>query len=124
LLHGTTFETVQLALPFRQKKRFEGYTEKILLFFYFDENKDSERCKDSLDIKGSYYCKTTHFTDFIAGIIKILSLQNFGLHTYKYQGFKSGLSPLVGIQSVPAVEEERRVRFWHCNSSSEAGCIV
>ena len=84
LPHGTIFEkAVTLSLPYDKKAIPEGYTEKDINVFYFDENKRlwQEVTKDSLDIKqGIIKAKTTHFTDFIAGIIKMPESPEISCH--------------------------------------------
>jgi RHS repeat-associated protein len=104
LPHGTLFEkAVTLSLPFDKKAIPEGYTEKDINVFYFDENKRlwQEVTKDSLDIKqGIIKAKTTHFTDFIAGIIKMPeSPETSGYTPTSIKDLKAA-SPLVGIQSI------------------------
>lgn len=104
LPHGTIFEkVVTLSLPFDKKAIPEGYTEKDINVFYFDENKRlwQEVTKDSLDIKqGIIKAKTTHFTDFIAGIIKMPeSPETSGYTPTSIKDLKAA-SPLVGIQSI------------------------
>ncbi|MBP4140409.1 hypothetical protein J3S90_01165 [Flavobacterium sp. P4023] len=104
LPHGTVFEkAVHLSLPFDKKAIPEGYTEKDINVFYFDENKRlwQEVRKDSLDIKGGMIsAKTTHFTDFIAGIIKMPeSPETSGYTPTSIKDLKAA-SPLVGIQSI------------------------
>ncbi|MNX38290.1 hypothetical protein D3C86_686270 [compost metagenome] len=104
LPHGTIFEkAVTLSLPFDKKAIPEGYTEKDINVFYFDENKRlwQEVTKDSLDIKqGIIKAKTTHFTDFIAGIIKMPeSPETSGYTPTSIKDLKAA-SPLVGIQSI------------------------
>ncbi|SNR84406.1 RHS repeat-associated core domain-containing protein [Flavobacterium sp. ov086] len=104
LPHGTIFEkAVTLAIPFDKKAIPEGYTEKDINVFYFDENKRlwQEVTKDSLDIKqGIIKAKTTHFTDFIAGIIKMPeSPETSGYTPTSIKDLKAA-SPLVGIQSI------------------------
>ncbi|WP_281235089.1 SpvB/TcaC N-terminal domain-containing protein [Flavobacterium gelatinilyticum] len=104
LPHGTTFENaVTLSLPYNKKAIPEGYTEKDINVFYFDENKRlwQEVTKDSLDIKqGVIKAKTTHFTDFIAGIIKMPeSPETSGYTPTSIKDLKAA-SPLVGIQSI------------------------
>ncbi|MEO6174498.1 MAG: SpvB/TcaC N-terminal domain-containing protein [Flavobacterium circumlabens] len=104
LPHGTIFEkAVRLSLPFDKKAIPEGYTEKDINVFYFDENKRlwQEVSKDSLDIKkGIIMAKTTHFTDFIAGIIKMPeSPETSGYTPTSIKDLKAA-SPLVGIQSI------------------------
>ncbi|WP_433831152.1 SpvB/TcaC N-terminal domain-containing protein [Flavobacterium anhuiense] len=104
LPHGTIFEkAVTLSLPFNKKAIPEGYTEKDINVFYFDENKRlwQEVSKDSLDIKqGIIKAKTTHFTDFIAGIIKMPeSPETSGYTPTSIKDLKAA-SPLVGIQSI------------------------
>ncbi|MEN2402529.1 SpvB/TcaC N-terminal domain-containing protein [Flavobacterium sp. MC2016-06] len=104
LPHGTVFEkAVRLSLPFDKKAIPEGYTEKDINVFYFDENKRlwQEVGKDSLDIKkGIIIAKTTHFTDFIAGIIKMPeSPETSGYTPTSIKDLKAA-SPLVGIQSI------------------------
>lgn len=104
LPHGTVFEkAVTLSLPFDKKAIPEGYTEKDINVFYFDENKRlwQEVTKDSLDIKnGIIKAKTTHFTDFIAGIIKMPeSPETSGYTPTSIKDLKAA-SPLVGIQSI------------------------
>jgi RHS repeat-associated protein len=104
LPHGTLFEkAVRLSLPFDKKAIPEGYTEKDINVFYFDENKRlwQEVSKDSLDIKrGIITAKTTHFTDFIAGIIKMPeSPETSGYTPTSIKDLKAA-SPLVGIQSI------------------------
>ncbi|SHL42830.1 SpvB/TcaC N-terminal domain-containing protein [Flavobacterium chilense] len=104
LPHGTIFDkTVTLSLPFDKKAIPEGYTEKDINVFYFDENKRlwQEVTKDSLDIKqGIIKAKTTHFTDFIAGIIKMPeSPETSGYTPTSIKDLKAA-SPLVGIQSI------------------------
>lgn len=104
LPHGTIFEkAVTLSLPYDKKTIPEGYTEKDINVFYFDENKRlwQEVTKDSLDIKqGIINAKTTHFTDFIAGIIKMPeSPETSGYTPTSIKDLKAA-SPLVGIQSI------------------------
>ncbi|MGO4770913.1 SpvB/TcaC N-terminal domain-containing protein [Flavobacterium sp. W22_SRS_FK3] len=104
LPHGTIFEkAVTLSLPYDKKTIPEGYTEKDINVFYFDENKRlwQEVTKDSLDIKqGIIKAKTTHFTDFIAGIIKMPeSPETSGYTPTSIKDLKAA-SPLVGIQSI------------------------
>ncbi|MEO8795003.1 MAG: SpvB/TcaC N-terminal domain-containing protein, partial [Daejeonella sp.] len=104
LPHGTIFEkAVTLSLPYDKKAIPEGYTEKDINVFYFDENKRlwQEVTKDSLDIKqGIIKAKTTHFTDFIAGIIKMPeSPETSGYTPTSIKDLKAA-SPLVGIQSI------------------------
>ncbi len=104
LPHGTIFEkAVTLSIPFDKKAIPEGYTEKDINVFYFDENKRlwQEVTKDSLDIKqGIIKAKTTHFTDFIAGIIKMPeSPETSGYTPTSIKDLKAA-SPLVGIQSI------------------------
>ncbi|MFD1602133.1 SpvB/TcaC N-terminal domain-containing protein [Flavobacterium artemisiae] len=104
LPHGTIFEkAVTLSLPFDKKAIPEGYTEKDINVFYFDENKRlwQEVTKDSLDLKaGIIQAKTTHFTDFIAGIIKMPeSPETSGYTPTSIKDLKAA-SPLVGIQSI------------------------
>lgn len=104
LPHGTIFEkAVTLSLPYDKKAIPEGYTEKDINIFYFDENKRlwQEVTKDSLDIKqGIIKAKTTHFTDFIAGIIKMPeSPETSGYTPTSIKDLKAA-SPLVGIQSI------------------------
>ncbi|WP_166923715.1 SpvB/TcaC N-terminal domain-containing protein [Flavobacterium poyangense] len=104
LPHGTVFEkAVRLSLPFDKKAIPDGYTEKDINVFYFDENKRlwQEVSKDSLDIKkGIIIAKTTHFTDFIAGIIKMPeSPETSGYTPTSIKDLKAA-SPLVGIQSI------------------------
>ena len=104
LPHGTIFEkAVTLSLPYDKKTIPEGYTEKDINVFYFDENKRlwQEVGKDSLDIKqGIIKAKTTHFTDFIAGIIKMPeSPETSGYTPTSIKDLKAA-SPLVGIQSI------------------------
>ncbi|HEY1193218.1 SpvB/TcaC N-terminal domain-containing protein [Flavobacterium sp.] len=104
LPHGTVFEkAVTLSLPYDKKTIPEGYTEKDINVFYFDENKRlwQEVTKDSLDIKqGIIKAKTTHFTDFIAGIIKMPeSPETSGYTPTSIKDLKAA-SPLVGIQSI------------------------
>lgn len=104
LPHGTIFDkAVTLSLPYDKKTIPEGYTEKDINVFYFDENKRlwQEVTKDSLDIKqGIIKAKTTHFTDFIAGIIKMPeSPETSGYTPTSIKDLKAA-SPLVGIQSI------------------------
>ncbi|MBE0392704.1 SpvB/TcaC N-terminal domain-containing protein [Flavobacterium sp. PL002] len=104
LPHGTLFDkAIKLALPFDKKSIPEGYTEKDINVFYFDENKRlwQEVKKDSIDIKaGIITAKTTHFTDFIAGIIKMPeSPETSGYTPTSIKDLKAA-SPLVGIQSI------------------------
>jgi RHS repeat-associated protein len=104
LPHGTIFEkAVTLSLPYDKKTIPEGYTEKDINVFYFDENKRlwQEVTKDSLDIKqGIITAKSTHFTDFIAGIIKMPeSPETSGYTPTSIKDLKAA-SPLVGIQSI------------------------
>lgn len=104
LPHGTIFEkAVTLSLPYSKKAIPEGYTEKDINVFYFDENKRlwQEVSKDSLDIKqGLITAKTTHFTDFIAGIVKMPeSPETSGYTPTSIKDLKAA-SPLVGIQSI------------------------
>ncbi|MBE8723365.1 SpvB/TcaC N-terminal domain-containing protein [Flavobacterium hungaricum] len=104
LPHGTIFEkAVTLSLPFDKKAIPEGYTEKDINVFYFDENKRlwQEVTKDSIDLKaGIIQAKTTHFTDFIAGIIKMPeSPETSGYTPTSIKDLKAA-SPLVGIQSI------------------------
>jgi hypothetical protein len=104
LPHGTIFEkAVTLRLPFDKKEIPEGYTEKDINVFYFDECKRlwQEVAKDSLDVKkGVITAKTTHFTDFIAGIIKMPeSPETSGYTPTSIKDLKAA-SPLVGIQSI------------------------
>ncbi|MBF4487524.1 SpvB/TcaC N-terminal domain-containing protein [Flavobacterium sp. CSZ] len=104
LPHGTIFKkAVTLSLPYDKKTIPEGYTEKDINVFYFDENKRlwQEVTKDSLDIKqGIIKAKTTHFTDFIAGIIKMPeSPETSGYTPTSIKDLKAA-SPLVGIQSI------------------------
>ncbi|MDA6070180.1 hypothetical protein NJT12_11180 [Flavobacterium sp. AC] len=104
LPHGTVFDkAVTLSLPYDKKTIPEGYTEKDINVFYFDENKRlwQEVTKDSLDIKqGIIKAKTTHFTDFIAGIIKMPeSPETSGYTPTSIKDLKAA-SPLVGIQSI------------------------
>ncbi|MFQ6602988.1 SpvB/TcaC N-terminal domain-containing protein [Flavobacterium sp. C3NV] len=104
LPHGTIFEkAVTLSLPYDKKTIPEGYTEKDINVFYFDENKRlwQEVTKDSLDIKqGIIKARTTHFTDFIAGIIKMPeSPETSGYTPTSIKDLKAA-SPLVGIQSI------------------------
>jgi RHS repeat-associated protein len=104
LPHGTIFEkAVTLSVPYDKKTIPEGYTEKDINVFYFDENKRlwQEVTKDSLDIKqGIIKAKTTHFTDFIAGIIKMPeSPETSGYTPTSIKDLKAA-SPLVGIQSI------------------------
>jgi RHS repeat-associated protein len=104
LPHGTLFEkAVTLSVPYDKKTIPEGYTEKDINVFYFDENKRlwQEVTKDSLDIKqGIIKAKTTHFTDFIAGIIKMPeSPETSGYTPTSIKDLKAA-SPLVGIQSI------------------------
>jgi len=104
LPHGTIFDkAVTLSLPYDKKAIPEGYTEKDINVFYFDENKRlwQEVNKDSLDVKqGIIKAKTTHFTDFIAGIIKMPeSPETSGYTPTSIKDLKAA-SPLVGIQSI------------------------
>lgn len=104
LPHGTVFEkAVTLSFPYDKKAIPEGYTEKDINVFYFDENKRlwQEVTKDSLNIKGGVIkAKTTHFTDFIAGIIKMPeSPETSGYTPTSIKDLKAA-SPLVGIQSI------------------------
>ncbi|MFD2940274.1 SpvB/TcaC N-terminal domain-containing protein [Flavobacterium notoginsengisoli] len=104
LPHGTIFEkAATLSLPYSKKAIPEGYTEKDINVFYFDENKRlwQEVSKDSLDIKqGLITAKTTHFTDFIAGIVKMPeSPETSGYTPTSIKDLKAA-SPLVGIQSI------------------------
>ncbi|OCB72868.1 hypothetical protein LPBF_11330, partial [Flavobacterium crassostreae] len=104
LPHGTQFEkAVRLYLPYDTKNIPQGYTPKDIKVFYFDENKRlwQETTKDSLDIqKGIIVAKTTHFTDFIAGIIKMPeSPETSGYTPTSIKDLKAA-SPLVGMQSI------------------------
>ncbi|MFH6991107.1 SpvB/TcaC N-terminal domain-containing protein [Flavobacterium sp. FlaQc-48] len=104
LPHGTIFEkAVTLSLPYNKKAIPDGYTEKDINVFYFDENKRlwQEIAKDSLDIKhGLIKAKTTHFTDFIAGIVKMPeSPETSGYTPTSIKDLKAA-SPLVGVQSI------------------------
>ena len=104
LPHGTIFEkAITLSLPYDKKIIPEGYTEKDINVFYFDENKRlwQELAKDSLDIKqGIIKAKTTHFTDFIAGIVKMPeSPETSGYTSTSIKDLKAA-SPLLGIQSI------------------------
>ena len=104
LPHGTIFEkAVTLTLPYNTKSIPEGYTPKDINIFYFDESKRlwQEVTKDSLDLKkGLITAKTNHFTDFIAGIIKMPeSPETSGYTPTSIKDLKAA-SPLVGIQSI------------------------
>lgn len=117
LPHGTIFEkAVTLSLPYDKKTIPEGYTEKDINVFYFDENKRlwQEVTKDSLDIKqGIIKAKTTHFTDFIAGIIKMPeSPETSGYTPTSIKDLKAA-SPLVEfslLHRLQQTEEEQQVQ--------------
>ncbi|MGA9638687.1 SpvB/TcaC N-terminal domain-containing protein, partial [Flavobacterium sp.] len=104
LPHGTKFEkAVQIGIHYDKKLIPEGYTEKDINIFYFDEFKRQwkEVAKDSLIIaQGQLVAKTTHFTDFIAGIIKLPeSPETSGYTPTSIKDLKAA-SPLVGMGSI------------------------
>jgi len=75
LPHGTRFEqAVNLQIAYDPALIPEGYTDKDIRAFYFDEaaRRWLALPKDTLIAeKKVIVSKTTHFTDFIAGIIKV-----------------------------------------------------
>ena len=104
LPHGTLFEKpVALSLPYDKEAIPEGYTEKDIRVFYFDEYKRlwQEVPTDSLLASTSIIrAQTTHFTDFIAGIIKMPeSPETSGYTPTSIKDLKAA-SPLVGVQSI------------------------
>ncbi|MFB9057512.1 toxin TcdB middle/N-terminal domain-containing protein [Mariniflexile ostreae] len=104
LPHGTVFDkAVTLTLPYNKTLIPEGYTEQDIQVFYFDEHKKlwQNVHKDSLDVKNEIVtAKTTHFTDFIAGIIKMPeSPETSGYTPTSIKDLKAA-SPLIGIQSI------------------------
>ncbi|HTI91719.1 MAG TPA: SpvB/TcaC N-terminal domain-containing protein [Puia sp.] len=75
LPHGTHFATeAQLTLGYDASKIPEGYTEKDIRTYYFDEKKGHWIALpiDSVSVgAGKVYSRTGHFTDMINGIIKV-----------------------------------------------------
>lgn len=75
LPHGTRFvKAAQLALDYDVNKIPEGYTEKDIRTYYFDEKKGHwmRLSRDSVSvIAGKVYSHTLHFTDMINAVIKV-----------------------------------------------------
>jgi RHS repeat-associated protein len=75
LPHGTRFtKAAQLSLEYDVTKIPQGYTEKDIRTYYFDEQKGHwvELSRDSVSvIAGKVYSRTLHFTDMINGVIKV-----------------------------------------------------
>jgi RHS repeat-associated protein len=75
LPHGTRFaKGAKLALEYDVTKIPEGYTEKDIRTYYFDEKKGHwvALSRDSVSmIAGKVYSRTLHFTDMINGVIKV-----------------------------------------------------
>ncbi len=75
LPHGTQFnKPVRIGLPYDSTKIPNGYTEKDIRTYYFDEDKRSWTALafDSIDTKNHIaYALSTHFTDFINGVIQV-----------------------------------------------------
>ncbi|HFG0578815.1 TPA: SpvB/TcaC N-terminal domain-containing protein, partial [Flavobacterium psychrophilum] len=104
LPHGSKFNNLaSITLQYNKKLIPEGYTEKDINVFYFDEMKRlwKEVPKDTLLTKNSQIiAKTNHFTDFIAGIIKLPeSPETSGYTPTSIKDLKAA-SPLVAISSI------------------------
>ena len=104
LPHGSKFKkAAKISLPFDAKAIPEGYTEKDVNVFYFDDQSRlwKEVAKDSLDVKNNIIiAKTNHFTDFLAGIIKMPeSPQTSGYTPTSIKDLKAA-SPLIGVNSI------------------------
>ncbi|MET2997040.1 hypothetical protein ABXT01_14120, partial [Flavobacterium columnare] len=104
LPHGIQFKKPgKLTIPYDKKLIPEGYTEKDINLFFFDEKKRlwKEIPKDTLLTHESKITgKTTHFTDFIAGIIKLPeSPETSGYTPTSIKDLKAA-SPAVGITPI------------------------
>lgn len=105
LPHGSHFnKPVHLNLPYDSLRLPEGYTKEDIHTFYFDENKrewvalpnDTTRTPDGLVAATS-----THFTDMIAGIIKVPeSPQTQGYTPTSIKDYKAA-DPSAGIPMIP-----------------------
>ena len=75
LPHGTQFKVpVELTLKYDKSKIPSGYTEADIRTFYFDEITHNwvPVPRDSVDAEtGRVFSRTTHFTDYINGIIQV-----------------------------------------------------
>ncbi len=75
LPHGTRFGSpVRIGLPYDSIKIPQGYSEKDIRTYFFDEDKGSwiALAFDTIDTENHIaYALTTHFTDFINGIIEV-----------------------------------------------------
>jgi RHS repeat-associated protein len=75
LPHGTTFKKeAKVTIPFDPEKIPDGYTDKDIRTYYFDETAHHwiALSTDTVLLESSeVVAKTTHFTDFINGIIKV-----------------------------------------------------
>ncbi|MBO9201949.1 MULTISPECIES: SpvB/TcaC N-terminal domain-containing protein [Niastella] len=75
LPHGTRFaKGAQLSLDYDDTKIPEGYTEKDIRTYYFDEKKGHwmPLSRDSVSVlTGKVHSRTLHFTDMINAVIKV-----------------------------------------------------
>ncbi|MBO9202430.1 MULTISPECIES: SpvB/TcaC N-terminal domain-containing protein [Niastella] len=90
LPHGTRFtKAAKLALEYDVTKIPEGYTEKDIRTYYFDERKGHwvALSRDSVSVcAGKVFSRTLHFTDMINGIIKVPEspqVESFNVNTMK-----------------------------------------
>ncbi|MCK0202728.1 hypothetical protein MWN41_06815, partial [Ornithobacterium rhinotracheale] len=115
LPHGVQFDkAVSLEIFYDEHKIPSGYTAKDIDIFFFDEKKTvwQKIPKDSvLFLKNKVKANTTHFTDFIAGILKQPeSPETSGFTPTSISGLKTAF-PLVEVQplNVPKVNSKGSV---------------
>ncbi|MDR2223117.1 MAG: hypothetical protein LBE34_10315, partial [Flavobacteriaceae bacterium] len=112
LPHGTVFnEEVNLGMAYDPDLIPEGYTTADVQVFYFDESARLWQAipKESIDVvHGLIQAKTTHFTDFIAGIIQLPeSPETSGNVPTSIKGLQAA-HPLTGIGSIAAPSANNR----------------
>ncbi|MCB9202820.1 MAG: hypothetical protein H6604_07230 [Flavobacteriales bacterium] len=104
LPHGHHFsEPVKLSIGYDAKKIPAGYTANDIQTFYFDEQQKKWLAvsKDSVDINNQrIISKTTHFTDYINGIIKVPESPETGNFTPTMMSDIKAADPSTGVVSI------------------------
>ena len=101
---GTKFEKpVKIYIPFDKNKIPQGYSPSDITTFYFDVKAKLWKMlkKDSVDMKnGVIISSTTHFTDYINGIIKVPESPQTSSFTPTMMNDIKAAQPLTGLTIV------------------------